>query len=203
MVWSMTTTPLVRRTEQIKLVKTLEANTVVIAEPESVSPLLYNCVRGPFSTLLTSWVTQWFQFISETGLSRPRGAALRLIRSQSKRKNPTQNQNSLLKHKLRQPHQHISKTKSERRGKPSNPATPSVSSDLILRNAITSSDRNPASNKINPFSILQLDEHGDYQSWMNQCKWQQVLLMSVATTNKSAKLLAATAACFIQRLKSM
>jgi hypothetical protein len=81
------------------------------------------------------------------------------------------------------------KGKSERRKGSLNPVASSVLGHLISRNTKSGPDRDPVSNRISPFNILQVDERRDSQSVISQCKWQKALLIPGAVTVKIARLL--------------
>jgi hypothetical protein len=112
------------------------AHIILLVEPESagfVSPFSWQMLCD----LLTSWNFQRLQFIGETGKSRPKGVALRMIRSQARRKWPDliRKRNSLSKQVVNIRPKH-----------------------------------GPASNRIDPFNSLVIDERGNSHYLIRQCK---------------------------------
>ncbi|KAE9372733.1 hypothetical protein N431DRAFT_409051 [Stipitochalara longipes BDJ] len=108
-----------------------------------------------------------FQFIGETGLSRPKGANLRLVRSQARRRAPSRQQIWLSKREsppLR-PHKGLDRSRSE---ETLNSVVMGSLSHLVLRNSEAGLKSNPLSNFVDPFNTLRIGEGGKTQYLISQ-----------------------------------
>jgi hypothetical protein len=113
--------------------------------------------------LLTSGIPQALQFIVETGKSRPKGEALRLIRTQARRRKTPQNSSSKRTPPLLRPKNKAGKTRNA-----SNSAAPRVLDNIALRSP--SPNHGSLSNKFEPFNVLPVDERGHSHYLIFQCK---------------------------------
>jgi hypothetical protein len=143
----------------------LVADIFIPAEPGSVNePHFHDGLQLiVVISLLTPEIPQALQFIVETGKSRPKGEALRLIRTQARRRKPKHSLSSKPLHPSLHANNKANQTK-----------TPSKAVAFRVLNRIVpkspSPNHGPLINRFDPFNVLPVDERGNSHYLIHQCR---------------------------------